>query len=92
MIPEVAGSNPVTHPIKGVNQKRKQMGIKVIVRSPDQLGRTIKIFKKNCAASGVIRDYRAKSFYEKPTMARNLAKKQRAKNIRKFQRERLTQS
>lgn len=68
------------------------MGIKVTVRNPAQLDRSLKIFKRNCSAAGILRDYRSKKYYEKPTMVRNLAKKQRVKNLKKFQRERLAQS
>jgi small subunit ribosomal protein S21 len=68
------------------------MGIKVSVKRPDQLDKTIKIFKRNCSAAGILRDYRAKNHYEKPTMVRRLAKKQRLKNLKKIQRERASQN
>lgn len=64
------------------------MGIKVTVKRADQLDRSIKVFKRNCSAAGILKDYRNKNYYEKPTMVRNLAKKQRLKNLKKFQRER----
>ena len=64
------------------------MALKVTVRRADQLDRTMKIFKRNCSAAGILRDYRSKKYFEKPTAVKRLAKKQRIKIIKKIQRER----
>ena len=64
------------------------MSIKINVRRADQLDKTIKIFKRSCSAAGILRDVRKKRHYEKPTMVKRLAKKQRIKNLKKIQRER----
>jgi len=53
-----------------------------------QIDKAVKTFKRSCSAAGILRDYRAKSYYEKPTQVKRLAKKQRLKTIKKIQRER----
>jgi len=53
-----------------------------------QIDKAVKQFKRSCSAAGILRDYRSKSYYEKPTQVKRLAKKQRIKTIKKIQRER----
>lgn len=58
--------------------------MKVIVRK-DQLDKSLKLFKRNCSNAGIVKDYRSKAFYEKPTSVNRKAKLNRIKTLRKIQ-------
>ena len=55
--------------------------IEVNVRENESLERALRRFKKKWERSGVLKDVKRKSFYEKPSVTKRIAKKQTLRRI-----------
>ncbi len=85
------GPTGVAKPWKGPAQVGDTPNIRMIkvqVRPNESLEAAIRRFKRQCNYSGIFKEARAKSYYEKPTTARRNAKLERMRTIRKAERMR----
>ena len=55
--------------------------IEVNVRENESLERALRRFKKKWERSGVLKEVKRKSFYEKPSVTKRIAKKQTLRRI-----------
>ena len=55
--------------------------IEVNVRDNESLEKALRRFKKKCERSGVLKDVKRKSFYEKPSVTKRIARKQTLRRI-----------
>lgn len=62
--------------------------MKITVKTTEHTDKAIKLFKRNCSSAGILRDFRSKSFFEKPTAVNRKAKRDRLNVLKKIQTER----
>ena len=55
--------------------------IEINVRDNESLEKALRRFKKKWERSGVLKDVKRKSFYEKPSVTKRIAKKQTLRRI-----------
>tara|TARA_Y100000782_G_C10139909_1_gene246758 strand:+ start:567 stop:827 length:261 start_codon:yes stop_codon:yes gene_type:complete len=58
-----------------------QTMIEINVRDNESLEKALRRFKKKWERSGVLKDVKRKSFYEKPSVTKRIAKKQTLRRI-----------
>ena len=66
----------------------RSVNVEVVRRGDESIERMLKRFIKKCKKEKIIEEYKARRYYEKPSVKRRLKKKRRKKIARELQAER----